>query len=136
MGAGAVPENEVVTEASDQTFEAVVEKEILPVVVMFSSRTCPFCRAMEPYFFQYASEFLEKIRFVKVDVVGASWTAERYGIRSTPTFKFFCSGRPVTELVGAVYPAILKRTLEESLLSGRECIRNSSEINYDITGYG
>jgi len=43
------------------------------------------------------------------------WTAERYGVRSTPTFKFFCEGRPVQEMVGAIYPALLKKMVDEYL---------------------
>ncbi len=64
------------------------------------------------------------------------WTAERYGVRSTPTFKFFCGGKPVQEMVGAVYPALLKKMVDEVLLHGRECAKNSTTIDYEITGYG
>jgi thioredoxin-like negative regulator of GroEL len=64
------------------------------------------------------------------------WTAERYGVRSTPTFKMFCHGKPFQEMVGAVYPALLKRMVEEALKTGSECIKASTEISYDVTGYG
>jgi hypothetical protein len=39
-------------------------------------------------------------------------------------------------MVGAVYPAILKRTVDEVLMHGKECIKKSTEIDYEITGYG
>jgi thioredoxin-like negative regulator of GroEL len=57
-------------------------------------------------------------------------------VRSTPTFKFFCEGKPVQEMVGAVYPALLKKMIDEVLLHGKECIKNSTAIDYEITGYG
>jgi thioredoxin-like negative regulator of GroEL len=130
------PQDEGVLEADDRSFERLVEKSELPAVVMFFSPACPYCRSMEPYFRQYSSEFKGRMTFVRMNTEGGAWTAERYGVRSTPTFKVFCSGRPVSELVGAVYPAILKRALEEALLQGKECITHSTAIDYDISGYG
>jgi thioredoxin-like negative regulator of GroEL len=91
---------------------------------------------MAPYYAQYAEEYRDKVLFARVDVAANLFTGERYGVKGTPTFKFFCQGRPVTELVGAVYPAILKRTVDEVLVHGKECIGKSTEIDYDITGYG
>jgi thioredoxin-like negative regulator of GroEL len=74
--------------------------------------------------------------FARIDIAANPWTAERYAVRSTPTFRFFCSGKPVTELIGAVYPALLKRMVDEGITSGKECAENRTAINYDITGYG
>ena len=123
-------------EASDLTWEALVEKEQKPVVVMFYSPTCIFCHQIEPYFTAYALEYRKTVSFVRSNILTNPWTAERYGVRSTPTFKFFCSGRPVREMVGAVYPALIKKMIEEVILHGNECIKNSTEIDYEITGYG
>jgi thioredoxin 1 len=124
-----------VIEVDDRTFHDQVEKAQLPVAVMFYTPTCVHCRAMAPYYAQYAQEYKDKVLFARVDVSANLFTGERYGVKGTPTFKFFCQGRPVTELVGAVYPAILKRTVDEVLVHGKECISNSTEIDYDITGY-
>ena len=123
-------------EVDDRTFHVQVEKAQVPVVVMFYTPTCVHCRAMMPYFIQYAQEYKDKVLFARIDVSVNLWTGERFGVKGTPTFKFFCQGRPVTELVGAVYPAILKRTIEEVLVHGKECIASSTEIDYEITGYG
>lgn len=90
---------------------------------------------MEPYFKEYAVEFAGKVSFARLDVAANRWTGERYGIRGTPTFKFFCSGKPVMELVGAIYPAMLKKRIEEVLVYGEDCAKNSTEIDYEITGY-
>ncbi len=127
---------EVLVELTDLTWERFVEKGDKPAVVMFYSQACPYCRAMEPYFRSYAAEYGDRILFARVDITASLWIAERYGVRGTPTFKFFCSGRPVSELVGSVYPAILKKMVEEVILHGKDCIARSTAINYDITGYG
>lgn len=131
-GAGMAP----LPEVTDATWEKAVERADKPVVVMFHSPSCVFCRQMEPYFRTYAAEYRDTVTFVRLNVLASPWTAERYGVRSTPTFKFFCSGKPVQDLVGAVYPAVLKRMVDEVLVHGKDCAKNSTAIDYEITGYG
>ena len=127
---------EPLIELTDLNWEQTVEKSGRPVAVMFYSPTCAFCHQMEPYFRNYAREYKDTVQFARLDIMTSLWTAERYGIRSTPTFKFFCQGKPVQELVGAVYPALLKKMVDDVLLHGRECAKNSTTIDYEITGYG
>ncbi len=122
-------------EVTDRTWENTVEKSQVPVLVMFYSPTCPHCRTMEPHVREFAREYGETVLFARVDITASQWTAERYGVRSTPTFKFFCSGRPVSDMVGAVYPALLKKMIDERLKDGQECLAHSTEINYDVSGY-
>jgi thioredoxin-like negative regulator of GroEL len=129
-------ETSPVIEVDDRTFHDQVEKSKIPAAVMFYTPACVHCRAMAPYYAQYARDYTGKVLFARIDVSVNLFTGERYGVKGTPTFKFFCQGRPVTELVGAVYPAILKRTVEEVLVHGKECISTSTEIDYEITGYG
>jgi thioredoxin-like negative regulator of GroEL len=126
---------DAVVEVEDSTWEKVVEKGPLPSVVMFYSPTCPFCQVIEPYFRQFSNEYRDVVTFVRLNVTASVWTAERYAVRATPTFKFFCQGRPIAEMVGAVYPALLKRLIDDALAHGKECIRNSTVIDYDISGY-
>jgi len=126
---------EDVIEVHDSDWEKTVEREGKPVVVMFHSPTCPNCRVIEPYFEEYAKEFKGKAVFARLNVTNNHYTAERYGVMGTPTFKFFCQGRPVQELVGAAYPPLLKRTIEETLEHGSECIEKSTKVDYSMTGY-
>ena len=130
------PVTDILFEVTDLTWEKTVEKGGKPVAVMFYSPTCVFCHQMEPYFQTYAEEYRDSILFARINIMTSQWVAERYGIRSTPTFKFFCEGKPVQEMVGAIYPALLKKMVDEVLVHGKECARNSTEIDYDITGYG
>jgi thiol-disulfide isomerase/thioredoxin len=130
------PEPGGLIEVSDLLWERVVEKSEKPVAVMFYSTTCPYCRIIEPYFIGYAKEFKDTVIFARLNIMSSMWTAERYAVRGTPTFKFFCGGKPVFEIVGAVFPAILKKMVEEVLVHGKECAGKVTEINYEITGYG
>jgi len=140
MGCSMEPAKEKTTtmliEVNDLNWEQLVEHGTMPVVVMFHSPACAFCHQMEPYFRSYAEEFKGRCVFARLNITSSQWTAERYGVRSTPTFKFFCEGKPVQELVGAIYPAILKKMIEDALLHGKECAKNRTTIDYEITGYG
>jgi thioredoxin 1 len=127
---------EILIEVTDLTWEKTVEKSDRPVAVMFYSPACVFCHQMEPYFRNYAREYRDAVLFTRINIMTSQWSAERYGVRSTPTFKFFCNGKPVQEMVGAIYPALLKKMVEDVLIHGKECAKNSTVIDYEITGYG
>lgn len=122
-------------ELDDANWKRTVKKGDKPVAVMFSSPTCPFCQQMEPHFNEYAAEYKGKIVFVKVDIADNPIIASRYGVMGTPTFKFFCNGKPVHELTGAMYPSLLKKAVEETLEHGPQCAKNTTWIDPGITGY-
>jgi thioredoxin 1 len=122
-------------EIDDKTWEQMVEKSSKPVIVMFYSPKCPFCEFMEPYFRDYAQEFKNSAFFARMNIVTNPWTAERYRVQSTPTFKSFCHGRPAWEQVGEIDPSILKNAIVNIINYGEECIRKSTPIGQDITGY-
>ena len=122
-------------EVDDKTWEQFVEESSKPVIVMFYSPNCSFCEYMEPYFINYAQEFKNQAVFARMNIETNPWTAERYGVQGTPTFKFFCHGKPVWEQVGQIYPSILKTALEDMINYGEECIKKSTPIGQNITGY-
>ena len=124
-----------VVELHEKDWEEHVEKSKLPVVVMFYSPTCAHCQVMEPYFRKYAEEYERKLLFIRLNIMTSQFTTQRYGVMGTPTFKFFCLGRPIQELVGEIYPPLLKKTIEDVLKEGNQCVQNSSAIDYTISGY-
>ncbi|ADN36256.1 Thioredoxin domain protein [Methanolacinia petrolearia DSM 11571] len=126
----------VTMELNDLNWENFVEKTEKPVIVMFYSEKCPHCRTIMPYFEEYAGKYHEKMRFGLLNISDAIWLSEKFGVMATPTFKFFCGGRPVQEMVGAVYPNIIEKRIAEMIEHGAECVEKSTEIKYEITGYG
>jgi thioredoxin-like negative regulator of GroEL len=84
-----------VIDVTDKNWEEKVEKNSTPVFVMFYSPTCRHCIQMQPYVQELAGQFSDTITFVKLNIVTYSWLAERYGVMATPTFQFFCGGKPV-----------------------------------------
>lgn len=127
--------NRNIIELNDSNWENSVEKGEKPVMVMFYSITCPHCIAMQPHFEKYADEFKDKVVFARVNAIDNATVASRYGVMGTPTFKFFCKGKPVQELAGAVYPSLLKKAVEDSLHHGSECVKNTTWIDYGLDGY-
>jgi thioredoxin-like negative regulator of GroEL len=126
----------VLIEVNDLQWEKVVEKSDRPVAVMFYSPSCPYCKAIEPHFSQIAEEHKDTVTFARVNIAVNLWTAERFAVRGTPTFKFFCGGRPVFEVVGAIFPAVLRKVIGDVLVHGKECAARVTEVNYEVTGYG
>ncbi|MDD2440242.1 MAG: thioredoxin family protein [Methanosarcinaceae archaeon] len=124
-----------VVKAEDANWEQVVESEEKPVLVMFTSPACPFCKAMEPYFEEYSGEFKNSVTFAVLDVSKNPWTAERFGVQGTPTFMFFCKGKLVWEQVGQLYPSLFKKMVTEMAAHGEECVKKTSPLGQDITGY-
>lgn len=90
-----------VVDVTDRNWEEVVERSDKPTLAMFHSPSCPHCRVMMPHFEEYAAKFKGKVKFVRINIMENYFTRERYGVMATPTFKFFCGGRPVQDLVGA-----------------------------------
>ena len=86
-------ENKVI-ELIEKDWEKQVEKSKIPVLVMFHSPTCAHCHVMEPYFRKYAEEYDGKMIFIRLNIMTSQFTAQRYGVMGTPTFKFFCQGKP------------------------------------------
>ena len=118
-----------VFEVGDENWEKIVEKNEKLVMVMFSSPTCPYCKQMKPYFEEYAKEFKDKVVFAEVNIAGTPTITGRYGIMGTPTFKLFCGGKPIQEFTGSVYPATIKKAVENGLQQGMECIEKTSWID-------
>jgi thioredoxin-like negative regulator of GroEL len=84
---------------------------------------------MEPHFKEYSDMFKEKVLFARVNVANNPTIVSRYGIMGTPTFKYFCNGHPIKEISGAIYPTLLKKTIEEGLNHGDKCEQKTTWLD-------
>lgn len=78
-------------------------------VIMFTSPGCAACRAVEPRVNQMATEFGNKVLFIKVDVAESSDLAHRYHIHLLPTFMFMRYGKSLEKFSGADAPLLNKK---------------------------
>ncbi|HOJ96340.1 MAG TPA: thioredoxin family protein [Methanospirillum sp.] len=127
---------DILPEITDSDWEIFVERNEKPVFVMFYSPSCTHCIRIMPSVEELAKDFGSEVTFVKLNLLRFDYIGERYGVMATPTFFFFCGGKPVQSRVGAVFPAMLKKMVEEMVTHGDECRLASSDWKYEITGYG
>ncbi|MEB3773596.1 MAG: thioredoxin domain-containing protein [Desulfurococcales archaeon] len=89
-----------VMHSSDQFLKTVRESG-KPVAVMFSSKTCPVCRMMEPYWKPLCEREDLPVDF-RILMLNRDTTQLflDYGVTETPTFILFIDGEPVARHVG------------------------------------
>ena len=111
------------------------KKEVLGstklVLVNFWDPDCPHCEMMEPVFIELAEEYVDKLKFAKFNIMESQENQElasRYGIEGTPTLMFFCQGRPVQDVVGALPKDSLKQAIDFAVQKHTECAEKSTPI--------
>lgn len=112
--------------ATQATFDDVVLKSKTPVVVDFWAPWCVWCRKLAPVYDELSAKYGEKLKFVKVNVEDERVLAERFGISSLPTLKYFCGGREIAEQIGAPPRDRLEAGFKEVLDQYTECLATSS----------
>lgn len=83
--------------------------------VEFYSDTCPACRSLGAVLDRVAEGYGDKMTFGKVNVNREEALAEKFAVRSVPTFMIFCEGKGVSESVGAMGVGALKNMINEAI---------------------
>lgn len=115
-----------VHEATQATFDELALKSKTPVVVDFWAPWCVWCRKLAPLYDELSAKYGQQLTFVKVNVEQERELAERYGISSLPTLKYFCAGREIGEQIGAPPRDRLEASIRELLDHAQECLTTSS----------
>ncbi len=101
------------------------------VVVEFWHQHCPHCRAIEPVYDELALEYGDKLRFTRLNVMDTpenQQLAAKYGVMETPTFLFFCGGRPINGVVGALPKEDLAQAIEFTIQKHQDCTKKSTPL--------
>ena len=103
----------MVTDVSDQNFEAEVLKSSLPVMVDLWAPWCGPCRMIAPVVEKLAEKNDSKVKFCRLNVDENPQTAARYRVMSIPTLLFFKDGKVVDTIVGAVPERTLQSKVDD-----------------------
>lgn len=119
-------------EANAQNWkEKILESKKL-VLVEFWSPQCPHCMMIAPVYNELSEEYGDKLKFAKLNVIESQENRElavRYGVMGTPTFKFYCGGRPVQDVVGALPKDHLQQAIEFAIKKHKDCTKKSTPID-------
>lgn len=88
-----------VHELNDLNFDALVTRAPGPVLVDFTARWCPPCRALSPLVERVAERF-ESVTVGSVDVDDWPELASRFGVRGMPTLVVFEFGHETARHIG------------------------------------
>lgn len=94
------------------SFDALVLRQELPVLVDFWASWCGPCRMIAPTLEGVATKLAGRLVVAKVNVDEAQDLAARYGIQSIPCLVAFSGGAEVDRVVGALPPAQLQAFAE------------------------
>ena len=103
-------------EVTDNSFQADVLDNDLPVLVDFWAPWCGPCRMVAPVVDELAEEYDGKVAFYKLNTDENPGIATTYGIRSIPTLLVFKGGEVSGQIVGFRPKGDLAKRLDEALV--------------------
>lgn len=120
----------VLRDVGSEQWDEQILRASEPVAVEFWAPWCPWCRRLTPEFEMLCVEYEGRLSAFKLNSDDYPDITQRYGVMGLPTIKLFCQGRVIGELVGYMTRPRLKAELDRALQNRRECLSNSSPVQF------
>jgi thioredoxin 1 len=104
-----------IVHTNDSSFEADVLNSDKPALVDFWAEWCGPCKMIAPILKEAASEYVDKMSVVKLNVDESPNIAQKFGIRSIPTLMLFKDGAVQAQKLGAMSKSQLTEFLDTNL---------------------
>lgn len=108
-----------ITDLTDSTFKDAIQSET-PVLVDFWAPWCGPCKAIAPVLKEFAKEYDGKLKIAKLDIDANEKTAEKFHIRSVPSFLVFKKGVVEGSIMGALNKRDMRKWLDGVLGADEE----------------
>jgi thioredoxin 1 len=105
----------MITTVSDDTFDELVLRAELPVLLDFTADWCPPCKMIKPVLAEIAQELAGQLVVAELDVDVNPRTAQAAGVLGMPTLNLYVGGTVATQVVGARPKAAILRAIAEHL---------------------
>ncbi len=93
-------------------FEKEVLKNRLPVLVDFWAPWCGPCRIVSPTLEKLSSEYINKLKFAKLNVDDNQEIASQYDVRGIPCMIIFNKGAEVDRIIGSYPEDMLRKKID------------------------
>lgn len=100
---------------TDASFEKVVLKAEIPVIVDFWAPWCTPCRMVAPILDKLAKEYTGKLLITKVNTDENPDWATKFGVQGIPTMLFVSGGKIAHRQVGALPEGMLRDVVDQFL---------------------
>lgn len=106
---------EKMLDVTSENFEQEVLNSEKPVVIDFWAEWCGPCRMMSPVF-KDLSEEMPDVKFVKIDVDSNNELAQKYDVKSIPSFLVMRAGAVAKTIIGAQSKMNIKSLIENAIV--------------------
>lgn len=107
--------NDLISHASDETFDTLIRQPDRLVLVDFWAEWCGPCKALAPTLDDIAEEYENELSIVKVDIVANEATAKKLGVQGIPLLVLYRNGEEVDRVVGTQSKSRLAALVDRNL---------------------